>query len=408
MTLSRRSRLGALAATSAVALATSVGVGIAPVHAATTAHAMAVTTAAAAPGSGNLLYRNGRVQTAPKIYVSFWGWPTTLTTAQASYQNTLKAYLGVLGGHPILSTETQYYQVVGGTTTYISNPTGQYGGAWTDTSTAPTTPTDADLARAAQRSATHFGNSSQNSLHIVAVGPGHDPNGFGTYCGWHNHTTAYVTGTDVPFVNLPYNPDVNNCGTATYTANGAMTIVTEHEISEAHTDPFLNGWTDVQGYENGDKCAWTNIQQRKFSNGQSYYQQPLWSNVDGGCAYFRRAAGPTTATASGSAGGVVQHSAKASCSESPTGPNSTSGSGSTAGDSSGIPVKGAYVKCVISTNDPQVAGSNAYENTSALGHASVSFDTTIGAYTTNSICASGTVTYSDNVTVTIPQTCRSF
>jgi len=29
------------------------------------------------------------------------------------------------------------------------------------------------------------------------------------------------------------------------------------ELEEATTDPGLNAWYDVRGYENADKCAWS-------------------------------------------------------------------------------------------------------------------------------------------------------
>jgi hypothetical protein len=43
--------------------------------------------------------------------------------------------------------------------------------------------------------------------------------------------------------------------------------VMSHEHFEAVTDPFLNGWYDINGDENGDKCAW------KFSTASSWGNQ---------------------------------------------------------------------------------------------------------------------------------------
>ena len=40
----------------------------------------------------------------------------------------------------------------------------------------------------------------------------------------------------------------------------------------------LDGWYDADGSENGDKCSWTNLQNRTFANGYSFTVQPSWSN----------------------------------------------------------------------------------------------------------------------------------
>ena len=48
-----------------------------------------------------------------------------------------------------------------------------------------------------------------------------------------------------------------------------------------------DGWNDAQGNENGDKCAWTGLQNIAL-RGQLYAVQPLWSNAaaagQGACA----------------------------------------------------------------------------------------------------------------------------
>jgi hypothetical protein len=68
--------------------------------------------------------------------------------------------------------------------------------------------------------------------------------------------------------------------------------VTSHEHNEAITDEQGSAWYDNQGYENGDKCAWTfGTAQGSTAYGQynqkigsgTYYLQREWSNYSGGC-----------------------------------------------------------------------------------------------------------------------------
>ena len=59
-------------------------------------------------------------------------------------------------------------------------------------------------------------------------------------------------------------------------------IVTGHEYAEAVTDPDniasdQDGWNDVQGSENGDKCAWLDTQNISLG-GHAFAVQPMWSN----------------------------------------------------------------------------------------------------------------------------------
>jgi len=72
----------------------------------------------------------------------------------------------------------------------------------------------------------------------------------------------------------------------------SYSIVAGHEFAATVTDPdnyngTQDGWNDVQTSENGDKCAWTGLQNITL-HGQTYAVQPLWSNAaaggQGGCA----------------------------------------------------------------------------------------------------------------------------
>ena len=71
-----------------------------------------------------------------------------------------------------------------------------------------------------------------------------------------------------------------------------VTIVEGHEYAETISDQFPSGgWSDLTGYENGDKCAWISSGQGAAENLQpttgSYPVQSTWSNdvngSSGGC-----------------------------------------------------------------------------------------------------------------------------
>jgi hypothetical protein len=66
----------------------------------------------------------------------------------------------------------------------------------------------------------------------------------------------------------------------------ALTMVTSHELAEACTDPYGNGWyEDATGEENADICAWVPV-----SYGQ-WTVQPYWTN-ESGCTAGTFAPGP--------------------------------------------------------------------------------------------------------------------
>jgi hypothetical protein len=61
----------------------------------------------------------------------------------------------------------------------------------------------------------------------------------------------------------------------------ALANVSGHELAEARTDPASPGaWYDINGSENGDKCAWTfSVPLVTFTNNFSWKIQGEWSNA---------------------------------------------------------------------------------------------------------------------------------
>ena len=133
------------------------------------------------------------------------------------------------------------------------------------------------------------------------------------YCGYHSQTTS-IDGLGNPFrLEYAFIPWQNtdwpglgqSCGlhnvnaTSNAFGNGifdSWSIVVGHEYSEAVTDPdnffaVQDGWNDDQTSENGDKCAWTDLQNVKFGD-HVFAMQPEWSNeafdaTGDGCVYSR-------------------------------------------------------------------------------------------------------------------------
>jgi hypothetical protein len=234
--------------------------------------------------SSNLGYHGGPVQTAPKLYVVFWGssW-TSSGDPQGVVMSRLLSFYGVIGGSKWLNSVTQYTQSGGA---HVGNTGNILAGSYVDTSsTPPLHPSQAQMAAEAASAAAHFVNSaSASASYVVAMPHGISPSGFGTqYCAYHSTTTS--SGSTIAWTNLPYMPDAGvSCGANSVNSPGTLdgvTIVGGHEQGETETDPQLNAWYDSSGAENGDKCAWINLENNL--NAGNYPTQPLWSNASSSC-----------------------------------------------------------------------------------------------------------------------------
>jgi len=266
--------------------------------------------------AANLRYMGGTVFTSPKAFVIFWGpqWNTGWTTGgftSAQAQTYITSFFGGIGGNSWLNSTKQYCEGVANGTqfcassaTHVTNPTGQFGGSWVDTTSVPTHPTDANVQAAAQRGASHFGYNA-NALYLVFTPHSHSISGFGTqFCAYHDNTS--FSGRPLAYANMPYAPDAGtSCGenfvngSNSSFGNGffdGISIVSGHEYAEAITDAFPSnaiGWLDTSGQENGDKCAWSRgpgpqSAARNITVGShSFAVQSLWSNLansnTGGC-----------------------------------------------------------------------------------------------------------------------------
>ena len=260
-------------------------------------------------GSNNLYYHGGiggiGVETAPKVYLVLWGaqWNNNDPSGEFAI---LQSFYSGLGGSSWLNSVTQYCQgvasgtvVCGSSGTAAGNPSGILAGFWYDNATsAPSRPSQSNLAAEAANAAKHFGNTTANSnasvQYVIATASGNNASGFGTqYCAWHSATSSSYG--NIAYTNLPYMTDAGGSCGADFNGLGpkaGITIVSGHELAETISDQFPNGgWLDSSGAENGDKCAWISSGQGasanvKLSTG-TFPVQSLWSNAfnnqAGGC-----------------------------------------------------------------------------------------------------------------------------
>lgn len=294
-----------------------------------------------AAASGPLLtYQsaNAPVETAPVVYLIFWGvqWQVgwtdvsnsgnTYTSAQAqSYITDFFKYVSSTAT-AWNGTTTQYCQgvAVGASSCPTGNPhvgnPPTFGGTWVDTTSPPPPPVVPDncttlacvvpgssadaanlLAAEAVRAEQHFGYNA-NANYMLLLPKATTTVGVLGACAYHSQAKD-DQGRWISYTNMPYVMDSNIlCGENFVNSDNSFgngffdgySIVAGHEFAEAETDalPFTNSaWRDSSGEENGDKCAWIapgtpggahNI--GPDSAGHSYAVQTLWSNSAGGCA----------------------------------------------------------------------------------------------------------------------------
>jgi serine protease len=294
--------------------------------------------AGAASGSGKLTYGGavdgiGVTTGPPKVYLVFYGsqWGTQSTDANGDLTLTgdtkgeaprlQRLFKGIGTNNETWSgVMTQYCEGVAAgantcpsTAAHVGYPTGgAYAGVWYDNSAAaPSQATGHQLAAEAVKAAGHFTNttsaSNRSAQYVIASPTGTHPDGYNTltanWCAWHdwNGDTSLGGGAaassygDIAFTNLPYLTDMgSSCGQNYVNAGTAgtldgVTIVEGHEYAETITDQNpAGGWTDIQGYENADKCAWNGVggtggaQNVALATG-SYAMQATYSNDITGC-----------------------------------------------------------------------------------------------------------------------------
>jgi hypothetical protein len=278
--------------------------------------AAALKSALVAAASTPLLYHaGGRIMPSANIYVIFWLPPKlqngTATTLSKAYQDLQIRFMKDYPAHGIDNNNTQYYETVSSTTTYIGN-VGQFVDSYVDTRSYPAsackdsvTPgnciTDAQLRAEIQWvMGQKKWKGGLTNIYFVYTGTGEgscfDASStscaYTAYCAYHG---AIPGATPVLYANMPY-ADPKYCHTATTPSpnnsvdGDAATSVASHELTEAITDPQLNAWFASSGAEIGDLCAWqfgsntwgTNNANQSW-NGHLYELQLEWDNHTNSC-----------------------------------------------------------------------------------------------------------------------------
>jgi hypothetical protein len=293
--------------------------------------------------TNDLIYHGGNVgagaigvEQKPAVYLVWWGpeWAgkgfTTEDTNGAMFSSkTLQTYLASffqnVGGSPWAGVQTQYcaYALAGSTSCvggggFVTNPTKQLKGVWTDPSPVPDdiltlglaqNLVDDPIAQEAMRASAHFGVNPQ-ATYIILTPPRPIATGQPVYCGYHTQTSSVdglgnpyrIQYAFIPWQNTNWPGIGEGCGmhgvnaTSDAFGNGIFdgwSIVTGHEYSEAVTDPdnftsIQDGWNDDTTMENADKCAWIDMQNIALGS-HKFAVQPTWSNrafdaTGNGCA----------------------------------------------------------------------------------------------------------------------------
>jgi hypothetical protein len=284
-------------------------------------------------GVGNLTYNGGFVQTAPKVYLDFWGSQWTSGTDASGFplvqgETYVNTFVNDIAGSQYLGSQTQYCQhplVATGSdisscpgTTFAGLP-GPVAGVVPPGATAAPKPTvEQDIVIEADRArgALHLPGGDQNTLIVVLSPSGASAFSLsdltGSFCGFHDWIQFSDGTLDTPFAYIPWSPDATPTGachenevnktddTFGHGHLDGMSITTGHEIAEAITDPLPGaaiqtqtgtapffGWVDIPGNaETGDKCdrltAWP---ERNLTFGGDFFPvQPLWTDAATNCA----------------------------------------------------------------------------------------------------------------------------
>jgi hypothetical protein len=275
----------------------------------------AVVRASAAAGGPLLYHSGGPIMSKIEIYNIFWV-PTKLQNGKsASLPSYYAGAMNNLGtdyaGHTLSSNNTQYYQIISGTT-YVSGlsflASGSFGGSFTDTSPYPAsdctdsaTPgnciIDADIVNEVQKViATKGWSGGLNKIFNVytAVGEGScfdSGCAYTQYCAYHSYIGSGGPSSII-YSNEPYAaaPGCQASVFPNHPDSDSAASITSHEITEAITDPNLNAWFTSTGSEIGDICAWnygTNTYDSNKANqqwnGRFYEIQMMYDNHTASC-----------------------------------------------------------------------------------------------------------------------------
>ena len=227
--------------------------------------------AIAGASSQQLEYHGGKLLAAVQIKAVFWGDAWQSDPSATVLMPQIEKFLQWIAGSALIDQLAEYstpeYQIVHGA----------YQGSAAITGSVAATISDADVQNQLTNLWKTEPNLGADALWSVFLPPSVQISAFSQrscvdFCGYHEAVsgTAYAV---VPF------PDCTSClgGMQPF---DSLTSVVSHEVCEAITDPFADGWYAASGYEIGDLCA-VPTWQTKALNG--YTVQKEWSNKSSGC-----------------------------------------------------------------------------------------------------------------------------
>jgi hypothetical protein len=270
----------------------------------------AAARAKAFAGPGPLLYHGGPIMRTAALYAIFWLPPALqnggATSIPLHYAQLQIQHLLDYPFHGIDNINTQYYQIVGSTKTYILNA-GSFGGFAVDNSPYPAsgctdsfTPgnciTDAQIQTEIRKVMLSKGwTGGLNNVFVLYTSSGEgscfDSSStscaYAQYCAYHG---SFGTSPPIIYANMPFGKLSTCQNPGQPSPNGdpvadEVTSTTDHEVSESITDPLLNAWFDSFGNENGDLCAynygtntWDGGAANEMWNGNFYELQQEFNN----------------------------------------------------------------------------------------------------------------------------------
>jgi Phosphate-induced protein 1 conserved region len=223
-------------------------------------------------GLGNVTYHNGPIMTGTKhiYYIWYGNW------AGNNAATVLNAFANGIGGSAYYNINSTYTQTGGAAVTNSAT----FAGSTTVGYTYGTSLVDANI-QSIVADAINSGAFPLDTNGVYFVLTSADvtetsgSSGFCTsFCGWHSNGTINGATIKYSFVG---NPDrcITSCAGQSTGPNGnagadGMVSIVAHEFEETSTDPLGSSWYDLQGYENGDKCAWTWGTTSTAANGAKY------------------------------------------------------------------------------------------------------------------------------------------
>jgi len=224
-----------------------------------------------AAGPQSLVYHGGPVLTSVQIKAVLWGDPWTNDPAASGMVAPIGNFLQWIVTSALIDQLAEY-----------SPPTqkivhGAYRGSVAVSGAVGAKITDSDVQAVLTNLWKTEPGLGANALWIVFLPPNVQVSAFNEgscvdFCGYHEALGATAYGV-IPF------PDCAPCLGGT-PALDSLTSVLSHEICEAITDPFANGWYASNGYEIGDMCAVPTWQQKQLGG---YTVQKEWSNNLNAC-----------------------------------------------------------------------------------------------------------------------------